>query len=300
VIIACTIDKAYVRQCATLLRSLRLATPDAHCEVYILHDGLPAGVLDRLTAYLRTFLDSVRPVLIDTAPLSGFRVDGHISLATYYRLLLPDALPRDVGRLLFLDCDMIVVESLVPLWDTALDGAPVGAVESVTDPENLRRLTLAPAEGYFNAGMLLIDLDAWRQRGVLREAKELFARHPERVRWHDQDLLNQVFRGQWHRLHPRWNALPTLWSPDDSFAGTIPRDPPSLTAAGGPAIVHFAGGGACKPWNHACRHPYRDDYRRIAATTPWGRGRLDGAPTLGSRVKAVLRPLVRLVRKPQR
>lgn len=294
--IACTIDDRFTRQCATMLRSLRQSNPDTHCHVYLLHDGIAPQMLDVLSGDLRGFLDNVQPVQLDTAALRDFHIDGHISLATYFRLLLPSALPPSVDRVLFLDCDLLVVDSLSPLWSLEMAGAPLAAVESPNPLQHVERLLLAAGEHYFNAGVLLIDLERWRARDVLGEAKDFYVRHRERVRWHDQDLLNQLFRGQWHRLSPRWNALPQLWSPDDSFRGHIPRCPPSLAGVGGPAIVHFAGGGACKPWNYHCRHPYRDDYRRLAAATPWGCGRLDDAPTLTSRVKQVVRPLLGPIR----
>ncbi|NBV45159.1 MAG: glycosyltransferase family 8 protein [Planctomycetia bacterium] len=275
-----------------MLRSFRLVNPADRCEVYLLHNGVAADNLARLTTYLRSFLDAVHSVHLDTTPLQSFRVDGHVSLATYFRLLIPDALPPSVERLVFLDCDMIVVDSLGQLWNTDLRGAPIGAVEHLSDPEDLRRLGLRPEEGYFNAGLLLIDLGAWRARGIIRAAKDFYARYPEKVRWWDQDVLNGLFRGQWSRLHPRWNALPQLWTADDSFRVPTARCPESLLAVGGPAVVHFAGGGACKPWNYHCRHPYRDDYLAIAETTPWGRGRLEDTPTVRTRIKAVLGPVV--------
>ncbi len=280
-----------------MLRSLRQSNPDALCHVYLLHDGIAPQTLDVLTRDLRGFLDEVQPVQLDTAALRHFHIDGHVSLATYFRLLLPSALPTSVQRVLFLDCDLLVVDSLTPLWGMDLAGSPLGAVESPNAAEHVERLQLGSGQHYFNAGVLLIDLDRWRQRDVVVEARDFYTRWPDRVRWWDQDLLNQLFRGQWHELSPRWNALPQLWSPDDSFRGHIPRCPPSLVGVGGPAIVHFAGGGACKPWNYHCRHPYREDYRRLAAATPWGCGRLDDTPTLASRAKQVIRPIIRPIRR---
>lgn len=295
--IACTIDDRFARQCATMLRSLRQANPQARCTVHLIHDGLRADTLETLTRDLRGFLDEVRAVHLDTTPLRGFLVDGHVSLATYFRLLLPTAFPDDVERVLFLDCDLLVVDSLAPLWTIDMAGAPVAAVEAPNQAQNVARLHFGPGERYFNAGVLLIDLGPWRARDVVGEAQHFYASHPDRVQWWDQDLLNQLFRGQWLAVSPRWNALPQLWSPDDSFRGPIPRCPAALAAEGGPAIVHFAGGGPCKPWNYHCRHPYRDDYRRLAATTPWGCGRLDETPTVADRLKNIVRPVAGPIRR---
>ena len=57
------------------------------------------------------------------------RARDHISIASYYRLKLPDLLPGELSRILYLDCDMIVTGKLRPLWETDISGMAVAAVD---------------------------------------------------------------------------------------------------------------------------------------------------------------------------
>ncbi len=64
----------------------------------------------------------------------------------------------------------------------------------------------ASDHAYFNAGVMLIDLDAWRACGIERELLELLSRDPKRFRWWDQTAMNFLLRGRVEIVQPRWNT----------------------------------------------------------------------------------------------
>lgn len=291
--LVCTIDDAYVRHCAVTLLTLRDANPTAELNVHLLHDGLEPAEAARLLRCLDGVLSRLTLIHLDTTPLRHFPLSHHVSLATYFRLLIPAALPAALDRVLFLDADTVVNDSLAELWSTNLEGRALGAVPSPGDELDRARLGLTAKEGYFNAGVMLIDLEAWRRRDLVAEGAALLRREPERILWWDQDVLNLAFRGDWLPLHARWNALPQWWlDARGRIDATRPLTPWS-DGSEAPAIVHFAGAGDCKPWNHHCRHPHRFRYRSFAARTPW-RGRpLDDAPSLLQRARAKVGPALR-------
>ena len=116
--IVCTIDNNYIRHCAVMLRSLRNNNPDADLRVYIVHQELDPASRATLVGHLSSFLPSVSFLQVEPDLLSGFPVFGHISIATYFRLLLPSVLPPILDRVLFMDCDVVVNGSLHELWTT--------------------------------------------------------------------------------------------------------------------------------------------------------------------------------------
>ena len=83
---------------------------------------------------------------------------AHYTLDTYSRLWIGEFFPSDVTRVLYLDADIVAVGSLASLWTVDLSGALMGAVDIPGSNRGVERLDMPPDAGYFNAGVLVIDL----------------------------------------------------------------------------------------------------------------------------------------------
>jgi lipopolysaccharide biosynthesis glycosyltransferase len=259
-----------------MLTSLRQHAPGDDLRVYLILDRVDPEVYAAAIPYLQSILPCLSILQAEMAPVREFPVNGHASVATYFRLLLPGLLPAELSRLIFIDSDAIVNSSLEPLWNLDLNGKALAAV-----PDHwisCRDHGYVHGE-YFNAGIMLIDLQRWRQADVLGIGGAFAKANPHRLRHWDQDVLNHVFKNDWLSIGERWNACPHLYGllPDFSL------DPSGLTntekqAITDPAIIHFAGPGPVKPWNAACPHPWRELYRQAKAHTPWASKPLDDLP----------------------
>lgn len=88
----------------------------------------------------------------------------NISIESYYRLFLTDVLPDNIHKVLYLDCDMIVCQNLRDLWEEDITDCGLAAVpDMVHDGVHFtNRLKYDVTDGYFNSGLLLINLDYWR------------------------------------------------------------------------------------------------------------------------------------------
>ncbi len=188
----------------------------------------------------------------------------HVSIATYYRLYITEVLPKNLHKILYLDGDMIVRHSLTALWETDIESFPLGAVHDMSEPMNADRLELP---SYFNAGMLLINLDYWRENHCLESFLTYIGENEEKILLHDQDVLNGIFAS-----YVKW--LPLTYNFQNGFILGEPHKQynPSLqaeidTCKTDPAIIHYTVYN--KPWNVACFHPYRDEWRRYQKQTPW-------------------------------
>lgn len=105
-----------------------------------------------------------------------------------------------VERVLYLDADVLIRDDLGALWNTDLNGKPIGTVRDVGFPMGHDDMERSP---YFNAGVLLMDLAHIRGTvNVLRTAAEAFLD----AKYADQDALNTHFRDAWHPLPMKWNA----------------------------------------------------------------------------------------------
>lgn len=274
-LVTCATDGYYLRHCVAMLQSLWQHNPNPDLEVFIIFDNVESQQLSVAVSYLHDLLPSVSLLQASAKPLSGFPVSGHASIATYFRLLLPGLLPESVERVLFIDSDTIILSDLLGLWNRQLQGKALGAV-----PEHrLSCLDHGYVFGeYFNAGIMLIDLVKWRQSNLIERGKLFAKNHPDRLRHWDQDVLNHVFEGDWLAVEDRWNACPHLFG----LNGGYDLSEKSLSeserqAISDPAVVHFAGPGAIKPWNARCQHPLKDLYLHAKAQTPWAKMALDDA-----------------------
>src|SRR5690606_21515161 len=120
-------------------------------------------------------------------------VSEHITRTSYIRLLLPELLPVDLRKVLYLDCDMIVQHSLLPLWQTPLDSFAFAAVRDrfvqTVDSErgllNYDSRRIPAGTAYCNTGMLLMNLPIWRRDHLGAKLFEYIREHPASIRWWD-------------------------------------------------------------------------------------------------------------------
>ncbi|MBV1855317.1 glycosyltransferase family 8 protein [Catellatospora tritici] len=176
----------------------------------------------------------------------------YLSPGMYLRLLLPD-LVDGPGRLLYLDSDVQVCGELGPLWQLPLADAPLAAVrDAFTDRFDM--WGGIPGAGpqhpgdapYFNSGVLLINMDRWRELRVTERCLAYLAEYGGSLRFPDQDALNLVAFEQWLRLPPRWNHMCSY---------LLEPMTPGQRAAQDVRVMHFAG--PRKPWTEGFRPGFR-------------------------------------------
>lgn len=196
----------------------------------------------------------------------GTTSQKHVTSTATCRFLLPELLP-DVDRLIYLDVDVIVLRDLGELYDTDLANCALGAVVDhalvglfplkgwrlQTETKNwlvqdyFRDIVgLSDWTAYFNSGVLLMDLERFREDRVAQIAKEFMERTRSTRFFIDQDALNHVVDGAFARLDPRWNvhAIRRV----EEFRGADEH----LSRVGSlwhsdPWILHYCGPG--KPWD---------------------------------------------------
>jgi lipopolysaccharide biosynthesis glycosyltransferase len=262
-VVFCT-DSRYARHLGVALFSLLVNNAARGIPIWVICDDLSGEHLSRLKTLAETFNTSIRIIRVRDERIEGLGGVGHITSASYYRLLIPGLLPDDCGRVLYLDCDLVVDGTLDSLWSTELGDRAVGACP---DPvvQFLRRAANGTVEGaaYFNSGVLLLDLERWRRTGIAERALDHAQSAAGKLRYADQDALNAVVRGEFQPLEARWNFFAfSRLRPD------IARSVNQLQAGcEEPSIVHFAG--SVKPWHAWCDHPLKELHDRYRKVSPW-------------------------------
>ena len=164
---------------------------------------------------------------------------------TWARFMLPSLLP-DVNRLLYLDSDLAVLTDVSPVFEFDLEGAPTALVDSgggtmrtSIERDLFDNLGFDMNHPYYNAGVMVMDLDAWRN-GFADRGLAFARQHGGSLGAADQTAINYLMYGFKYKSIPaKYNII--LYAAD-SF-------PEAFGTAARPAdgIYHFLG--APKPWD---------------------------------------------------
>jgi len=282
IVLAC--DEGYAMPLATTLRSLADSnTRHWPLLVTVLHDGFREATKELIARSVPAGAIELLWKPIDLMEFSRFSHRmPHVSSMTYARLQLHNSLDSSPERVLFLDSDILVIEDLGALAGADLGGRMIGAVPDAHVDAALRKGQRRPehegvprVSGYFNAGVLVVDLAKWRAHRISERAMQYLSEHPN-LPYGDQDALNATCDGLWARLPKRWNF-------QLHHATRIAALPPHER----PAIVHFIT--QSKPWkassasiNAKLYNEFRDRtvFRRTGGEKLW-----DLAVTIAYRLK---------------
>lgn len=233
-----TTDAGYWDQTVVAIFSLlhHLSTPE--CCIYIISDCLSLKTSRDLRWLSREFpCSSIHLIEADEHHISkSYLTRDHLTSATYYRFFIDRLLPSTVHRILYLDSDIIINDPLDSLFNHDLLGQTVAAVPEADSQDDLDRLSLPSNPGYFNAGVMLIDLIAWREQHITEQLCNLCANRPAHLIWPSQDPLNMILRDSWIRL-------PLIYNYNHGYSSKVPV----RKAVPRPVIIHYSG--TPKPWS---------------------------------------------------
>jgi lipopolysaccharide biosynthesis glycosyltransferase len=264
-------DTNFCKQLAVTIASLSRTTCGRLHSVFVLHDGYTSSLRARIEASACPDLE-VRWLEVNAAAVDAALLPPSLPSATLFRLLVDSMLPASIDKIIYLDTDTVVRHSLAPLWETPLDSHIVGAVRDswlwwFAQGLPWREMGLPPDVPYFNAGVLVASLEAWRAADVSTRALDLVSRY--RFEDAEQGALNVIIKGDWLPLDPRWNLQGTHLTGD--AAGIRALEPPGeLDAAiADPAVVHFCKSLWARPWEAESQHPLRREWFEVLDTTSW-------------------------------
>lgn len=201
----------------------------------------------------------------DLAAMRDLPTNEKWPIAAWSRVFIPDLLLDAQGVILYCDIDTLVCRDLEALFHTPLNGKAIGVVlEHVSHAHSHfnQRLDI-PMEcpGYFNSGVMLMDLCVFRQQNLVERIVQYAATHRDKLTCPDQDALNGALCNNLQPIHHKWNwhdgltrlilkrTLKTRLSRGASLED-------SVESALRPGILHYQGPN--KPW----RYNYRIERKR--------------------------------------
>ena len=250
-------DERFLKYTVVSLHSLiKNASPDRTYRVYILHTDISAEaqkdvglsipdncelIFEDVSAYLRSISHKL--------PLRDY-----YSKTTYFRLFIADMHP-EYQKAIYIDADTIVQGDLSELFDVDLSDNYLGAcheqamVQVDEYGDYVEKCVGVSRYNYFNAGVLLLNCEAFRSHLLLYRFINLLGEYDFTVT-QDEDYLNLICKDRVLFLDQRWNT---------EVFGEIPY--PTEEAH----VLHYIMFN--KPW-HYPECPCGDVYFGYAAETP--------------------------------
>ena len=285
--IACAGNAAYALPMTVMLTSLVCNLKSGRdTDIYIIESDIPADLQRKMETSIRQnkrgdYRLDIHWIKLDRSRLENLPVAGHvnhITLEAYARLLVPDLLPADCPRVVYLDCDLVVLKDIAGLYDAADDQHTVAAVANVFLPyvssfffyttdtvvfDHVERGIPADTR-YFQSGVMVINLAPWKERNITARVIEYLLANKDKIYFHDQGALNAILWDQWLRLDQRWNQTSTVLTPRHWKSPAYTQAERRRTRDD-PFIVHFTG--RDKPWHPGFRRPRSSYFYRYFKKT---------------------------------
>ena len=267
-------DTNYAEFVAVMMTSA-LANNTDYIHFHLLSNGIDDFTIHRLKAQIPFGKGELNTYDIRNLPAKlPVRVPDTIAISSYARLFLTSILPDSIAKVLYLDCDTVVADDLAELWDTPLqDSYLAGVLDTLPDNESKLNVGLSTDAPYINAGVLLINLDLWREDNLQQRFLDFLLAHNGQVHHHDQGIINGVCRGKIAIVHPRYNCTSNYFS--HPYYLLRRTNNPFYTrqeceeATSHPAILHFTEGFYNRPWITNSLHPMASVYHYYHNMTPW-------------------------------
>lgn len=266
-------DKNYAQHAAVTITSILCnTTQQSNIQFYIIDDNIDDDNKTKLQDTVKQFNSNIIFVKIPENSLNQVFVSGGITRAAYFRLAIPNILPKTVNKVIYLDCDLIVLDDIVNLWNLDMYQKPVAATEdfgilSSTSKCREKEINLnwKKEYSYFNSGVLLIDVMLWRKNNYASQLIELVQTH--KFRHHDQDALNYLFMNNWTSLPLCWNVIPPVFNMNLSIIKNKIMRQNALKALNNISIIHYAGG--YKPWEYKIYKGFNEGYYEYLGKTEY-------------------------------
>lgn len=281
--IVCNIDDAYVKYCFVMLTSLFENNKGEKINIHIIAGYLNETNMQILKELSHKYDHEIFFYLVGEELLKNYPTysQGHISLSAYLRIFTAQVLPTTIHKALYLDCDLIVCGPLHDLWNIEIPNVAIACVEDMWSgkQENYERLGYDKKYSYFNSGVLLMNLDYWREYNIIDQVVNYILMNGPKLVFYDQDALNAI-------LYDKKKFIDFRWNMQDGFFRTKRKIRPEMTTVldeelKRTIIIHYTGGK--KPWDYKSKHPYKKEYFKYLDMTKW-KGQRPSVP-LSYRIK---------------
>lgn len=208
-------DDNYLPFLAVTLQSLwENSSHDYDYKIYVLHSGVRKEFEEKIMhfskdGFIISFVDVTEPLKKISSLL---HLRDYYTNTTYFRVFIAEMFP-EYDKALYLDCDTVILGDISALYgydlgDNLIAGAPCEGVNSYeVYREYVRTVDGLDPDYFFNAGVILMNLKAFREENFYGQFAELLGMYKFTL-IQDEDYLNVLCQDRVLRLPRAWNKTP--------------------------------------------------------------------------------------------
>ena len=215
--------------------------------------------------------NSIEFITVDDYSIRKLSISNIWSIATFYKVFAGDLLPDSIHKVLYLDGDIIVTGDLAELWDIDITGQAMAVVQDycISCERGQYRLQYPIEAGYFNGGMMLINLDYWRLNNVGRRCLTYIENNYDKLIYCDQDVLNAVLWNEKRFIPLTYNYLISYLGDYHYYRQSLDIQKEIIKFSKSPLIIHYCGP-ILKPWSVVYYSlPFSEEWKSYKRLSPW-------------------------------
>ena len=215
-----------------------------YINIYILHSNLSDKQKENLISLSHEYKQHIHMIEVEEKYYSK-APSLRWSKETYYRLLINELLPKNIDRIIYLDCDIVINNSVEELYSIELVDYYIAALPLKYSHKLRNRIGLRNEGLYFQAGVLLFNLDKCRSVISYEKTLEVINKLGFNMTAVDQDIINVMFDGKIKSIEKKFNNVEITNFYENNFYRLFNYT--NKKNIKNTYIFHYATG---KPWNN--------------------------------------------------
>jgi lipopolysaccharide biosynthesis glycosyltransferase len=271
-------DNNYIAHTATLVCSI-CENNSASVKIHILIYEVSCTNMDRLVSLKNThknleifFYPFNDRFILDR--LGVLRADR--SLSAFARIFIPETLPSNIHRAIYLDVDGLVLSSLDSLFNVEFDNYALAGVLDTNPISRHYAVGLTKDDIYINSGMFVMNIDFFRKNQLVEQLVDFIKSKEGRIDAMDQGTINGVLSrlNLIKVIEPKYNVLTAFFQLNAEqiklYYGCNTYQQHELDIAiKNPVFVHFTPNLTSRPWCKHCKHPLKNEYWYYRNLAKW-------------------------------
>ena len=238
--IALCVNDGYIPYACVTIKSIIENHKNEVVNIHLLSDYISDKMRNRLDEVVKDSVSTNLHIhIVNDESLRGLKDTW--SIYAWYRIFLPQVLSNDIHRILYLDADTIVVGNLKELFTLNMDGIAIaGCIDPVSfNNQTFTRCGYESSKGYICTGVLLMNLDYWREYNLTDEIIYWAQQNSQNIIFPDQDTINYLCRDSKIILPLQYGIIGSFFQKSQYYQ--LPFIEELRNAIKSPKIIHYAG-----------------------------------------------------------
>ncbi|MEG0232886.1 MAG: lipopolysaccharide 3-alpha-galactosyltransferase [Hafnia sp.] len=258
-------DKNFLFGCAVSITSFLINNSELKFNFHVFTDSFSECDREKFKALAEQYKTNISIYLVNADSLKSLPENKLWTYAIYFRFIIADYFSGKLERITYIDSDVVCNGSIQELVHLPLNGSVVAAVTERDEKWWLQRAEVLGnnliAKGYFNTGVLVIDLAEWQALDVSMQAMKSLNDSDIRSKltYYDQDVLNIILAGRVLFLDKKYN---TQFSLNYELKKNCKSPVDENTV-----LIHYIG--PTKPWHEWAQYETSAFFIKAKKMSPW-------------------------------